>query len=71
MDTTERGMCTSCKFSHWRKANSPMCTKDSGKGNFKIDELDIDDSFFEIGGDSLSAINLCAQIQKEFNYFTN
>ena len=32
-----------------------------------ISHVSIDDSFFELGGDSLSAINLCAQIQNEFN----
>lgn len=29
--------------------------------------ISIDDNFFDLGGDSLSAINLCAQIQNEFN----
>ena len=32
-----------------------------------INSISIDDSFFELGADSLSAINLCAQIQTEFN----
>ena len=32
-----------------------------------ISNISIDDSFFDLGGDSLSAINLCAQIQNEFN----
>lgn len=32
-----------------------------------INEISIDDSFFELGGDSLSAINLCSQIQSKFN----
>ncbi|MGN1311349.1 MAG: amino acid adenylation domain-containing protein, partial [Clostridia bacterium] len=32
-----------------------------------INNISIDDSCFELGGDSLSAINLCAQIQNEFN----
>ena len=30
-------------------------------------KISIDDSFFELGGDSLSAINLCISIKKEFN----
>ena len=29
--------------------------------------ISLDDNFFEIGGDSLSAINLCTQIQSNFN----
>ena len=32
-----------------------------------LDNISIDDDFFELGGDSLSAINLCVQIQDEFN----
>ena len=32
-----------------------------------INELSINDSFFEIGGDSLTAINLCLKIQHTFN----
>ena len=32
-----------------------------------IDNISIDDDFFDIGGDSLSAINLCAHIQNTFN----
>ena len=32
----------------------------------KIKTISIDDSFFDIGGDSLSAINLCVRIQNEF-----
>ena len=32
----------------------------------KTDSISIDDSFFDIGGDSLSAINLCAEIQNEY-----
>lgn len=32
----------------------------------KADTISVDDDFFEIGGDSLSAINLIAHIQKEF-----
>ena len=32
-----------------------------------VDNISISDSFFELGGDSLSAINLCSQIQSEFN----
>ena len=31
-----------------------------------INEISIDDDFFKIGGDSLSSINLCAQIQNKF-----
>lgn len=31
------------------------------------EEIGINSSFFELGGDSLSAINLCANIRKEFN----
>ena len=33
----------------------------------KIHHISIDDSFFDLGGDSLSAINLCVKIQNEFN----
>ncbi len=33
----------------------------------EIENISIDDSFFELGGDSLSAINLCAKIYSEFN----
>ena len=33
----------------------------------RVDSISIDDSFFELGGDSLSAINLCAKVQKELN----
>ena len=32
-----------------------------------VDNISIDDNFFNIGGDSLSAINLCIKIQNEFN----
>ncbi|MBO5413147.1 MAG: amino acid adenylation domain-containing protein [Clostridia bacterium] len=32
-----------------------------------INNISIDDNFFDLGGDSLSAINLCAQIQNEFS----
>ena len=32
-----------------------------------ISNISIDDSFFELGGDSLSAINFCARIQNKFN----
>lgn len=32
-----------------------------------VHHISISDSFFELGGDSLSAINLCSQIQTEFN----
>ena len=32
-----------------------------------INSISIDDSFFDLGGDSLSAINFCSQIQSEFN----
>ena len=32
-----------------------------------IEQISIDDSFFDIGGDSLSAINLCAHIKSAFN----
>ena len=31
------------------------------------DNISIDDSFFELGGDSLSAINLCTKIYSKFN----
>ena len=37
------------------------------KNILKITSVSIDDDFFDLGGDSLSAINLCAQIQNEFN----
>ena len=37
------------------------------KNLLNIDELSIDENFFDIGGDSLFAINLCIQIQNEFN----
>jgi len=37
------------------------------KDLLKLDTISIDDSFFELGGDSLSAINLCVIIQSEFN----
>ena len=33
----------------------------------ETDNISIDDSFFELGGDSLSAINLCTKIYSEFN----
>lgn len=33
----------------------------------EIENISIDDSFFELGGDSLSAINLCTKIYSEFN----
>ncbi len=33
----------------------------------KVEKISIDDNFFDIGGDSLSAINLCSQVQSEFN----
>lgn len=32
-----------------------------------VDNISITDSFFELGGDSLTAINLCAKIYSEFN----
>ena len=32
-----------------------------------VNVVSIEDSFFEMGGDSLSAINLCVKIQNEFN----
>lgn len=32
-----------------------------------VSHLSIDDNFAELGGDSLAAINLCAQIKNEFN----
>lgn len=32
-----------------------------------IESISIDDSFFELGGDSLTAINLCTKIYSEFN----
>lgn len=32
-----------------------------------IDKISINDSFFDLGGDSLSAINLCTRIQSKFN----
>lgn len=32
-----------------------------------INKISIDDSFFELGGDSLTAINLCAKIYSELN----
>ena len=32
-----------------------------------IENVSIKDSFFDLGGDSLSAINLCVEIQSEFN----
>lgn len=32
-----------------------------------IETISIDDSFFELGGDSLTAINLCAKIYSKFN----
>ena len=32
-----------------------------------INNISVDDSFFELGGDSLTAINLCAKIYGEFN----
>ena len=37
------------------------------KNILDIDIISMDDNFFEIGGDSLAAINLCVQIQDEFN----
>lgn len=37
------------------------------KDILNIDNVSIEDSFFDIGGDSLSAINLSAQIQSELN----
>ena len=37
------------------------------KGILKTDYVSMDDYFFELGGDSLSAITLCAKIQSEFN----
>lgn len=33
----------------------------------RTDNISIDDSFFELGGDSLAAINLCTKIYSEFN----
>lgn len=32
-----------------------------------VNKISINDSFFELGGDSLSAINLCAKIQESFS----
>ena len=32
-----------------------------------VNEISIDDSFFDLGGDSLTAINLCTRIYNEFN----
>ena len=37
------------------------------KSLLHVDDISIDDDFFNIGGDSLSAINLCAHIQNTFN----
>ena len=37
------------------------------KNLLHVDNISIDDDFFNIGGDSLSAINLCAHIQNTFN----
>ena len=37
------------------------------KDLINIDEISIDDSFFDLGGDSLTAINLCTRIYNEFN----
>ena len=37
------------------------------KNLLNINEISIDDNFLELGGDSLSSINLCIQIQNEFN----
>jgi len=37
------------------------------KDLLQIENISIDDSFFELGGDSLSAINLCTKIYSEFN----
>ncbi len=37
------------------------------KDLLNINIISIDDNFLELGGDSLSSINLCAQIQNEFN----
>jgi len=37
------------------------------KDLLEIENISIDDSFFELGGDSLSAINLCTKIYSEFN----
>lgn len=37
------------------------------KNVLNVSNISIGDSFFELGGDSLSCINLCAQIQNEFN----
>lgn len=37
------------------------------KSLLDIDIISLDDNFFDIGGDSLSAINLCVQVQNEFN----
>ena len=36
------------------------------KDILKIENISLDDSFFDLGGDSLSAINLCVRIQSEF-----
>ena len=37
------------------------------KSLLNIQEISIEDSFFDIGGDSLSAIELCSKIDTEFN----
>ena len=37
------------------------------KSQFNISEVSMDDSFFDLGGDSLYAINLSIQIQNKFN----
>ena len=37
------------------------------KNLLKLENISIDHSFFELGGDSLSAINLCIEIQKNFH----
>ncbi len=47
--------------------NIDTCVIKLFKNILKITSVSIDDSFFDLGGDSLSAINLCAQIQNEFN----
>ena len=36
------------------------------KKAFNIEEISIEDSFYELGGDSLLAINLCIEIKQEF-----
>ena len=37
------------------------------KSLLNVENISIEDSFFELGGDSLTAINLCSEINNEFN----